>query len=48
MIGVENPGAGAVTEILAATPKRVDLIASTTDLTEPGWTFTAPGNTSIA
>ena len=47
MIGVENPGAGAVTEILAATPKRVDLIASSTVLTEPGWIFTAPGNTSI-
>jgi hypothetical protein len=48
MIGVENPGAAAVTEILAATPKRVDLIASSTVLTEPGWIFTAPGNTSIA
>ncbi len=48
MIGVENPGAGAVTEILAATPKRVDLIASSTVFSEPDWTFTAPGNTSVS
>jgi hypothetical protein len=47
MIGVENPGAAAVTEIVAAMPKRVDLVASSSVLTEPGWTFTAPGNTSI-
>ena len=47
MIGVENPGAGAVTEILAAVPKRVDLVASSSVLTDPGWTFTAPGSTSI-
>jgi len=47
MIGVENPGAAAVTEIVAAMPKRVDLVASSSVLTEPGWIFTAPGNTSI-
>ena len=47
MIGVENPGAGAVTEILAAVPKRVDLVASSTALTDPSWNFTAPGSTSI-
>jgi hypothetical protein len=48
MIGVENPGAGAVTEIFAATPRRVDLIASSTVFSEPDWVFTAPGNTSIS
>ena len=47
MIGVENPGAGAVTEILAAVPKRVDLVASASVFAEPDWVFTAPGNTSI-
>lgn len=47
MIGVENPGAGAVTEILAAVPKRLDLVASSSVLTDSGWTFTAPGSTSI-
>jgi hypothetical protein len=47
MIGVANPGAGAVTEIFAATPKRVDLVASSSVLTDPGWTYTAPGSTSI-
>jgi hypothetical protein len=47
MIGVANPGAGAVTEIIAATPKRVDLVASSSVLTDPGWTYTAPGSTSI-
>ena len=47
MIGVENPGAGAVTEILAAVPKRVDLVASASAFAEPGWVFTAPGSTSI-
>lgn len=47
MIGVANPGAGAVTEILAAVPKRLDLVASSSVLTDPGWTFTAPGSTSI-
>ena len=47
MIGVANPGAGAVTEILAAAPKRLDLVASSSVLTDPGWTFTAPGSTSI-
>ena len=47
MIGVENPGAGAVTEIIAATPKRVDLVASSSVLTDPGWIYRAPGSTSI-
>lgn len=47
MIGVTNPSAGAVTEIIAPTPKRVDLVASSSVLTDPGWTYTAPGSTSI-
>ena len=38
--------AGAVTEILAAVPKRVDLVASASAFAEPGWVFTAPGSTA--
>ena len=48
MIGVANPGAAAVTDVLAAVPRRVDLVASTTALTDPSWAFTAPGSTTIA
>jgi len=48
MIGVENPGAGAVTDVLAAVPKRVDLVASSVALTDPSWNFSAPGSTTIS
>ena len=48
MIGVSNPGASAVTEVLAASPRRVDLVASSTALSDPSWTFTAPGSTTIS
>lgn len=47
MIGVSNPGANAVAEIQAAMPRRVDLVASSSALTDPSWVFTAPGSTSI-
>lgn len=45
---IDNPTGIATVDVLAAMPKRVDLVASSTALSEPGWSFSAPTSTSLS